>query len=239
MSALDFGDARLRGFVFDLDGTLTDNMALHQRAFDLFAARHGLPALTLEQRRRLDGKRNRDIFPILFGKAFDAAALRALADEKESLYRELSRGKLEPMKGLRELLACLLTLKIPAAIATSAPPENVVHSLRELGLEGAFAAVAKAEDLPRGKPHPDVFLAAAQALQVEPELCLAFEDAPMGVEAARAAGMTCVALTTSFPAEVFRSHPVAPHALVRDYAEFLAGLGKMIVARAARQEPPR
>jgi beta-phosphoglucomutase len=234
VSELDLDGIRHAGFVFDLDGTLTDNMPFHQRAFDLFAGRHGLPALTLEQRRRLDGKRNRDIFPILFGRTFDAAALRALADEKESLYRELSRGKLAPMAGLRELLACLAQLKIPAAIATSAPPENVVHSLRELGLEGAFAAVAKAEDLPRGKPHPDVFLAAAAALQVEPSLCLAFEDAPLGVEAARAAGMTCVALTTSFPAEVFTAHPVAPHALVRDYDEFLAGPGRMIATRCAR-----
>jgi beta-phosphoglucomutase len=235
VSDLVFDGMRHAGVVFDLDGTVTDNMPLHQRAFDLFSARHGLPALTLEQRRRLDGKRNRDIFPILFGKSFDAAMLRAFADEKESLYRELSRGKLAPMAGLRELLACLTTLKIPAAIATSAPPANVEHSLRELKLERDFAAVAKAEDLPRGKPHPDVFLAAAAALQVEPSLCLAFEDAPMGVEAARAAGMTCVALTTSFAADVFAAHAVTPHALVRDYTEFLAGPGRELIARAARE----
>jgi HAD superfamily hydrolase (TIGR01509 family) len=221
---------RPRAVVFDLDGTLTDNMPIHQRAFDLFAGRHGLPPIGLEQRRRMDGKRNRDILPMLFGREFDAAALRRLADEKEALYRELSHGRLAPLPGLRDLLALLARAKVPAAIATSAPPENVAHSLRELALEGAFAAVAKSEDLPRGKPHPDVFLAAAGALGLDARLCLAFEDAPLGVEAARAAGMTCVALTTSFPAELFRSHPVAPHAVVRDYTEFLAGPGRDLFA---------
>ena len=229
MSALA-GAGRPRAVVFDLDGTLTDNMPLHQRAFDLFAARHGLPPIGLEQRRRLDGKRNRDILPILFGRELDAATLKSFSDEKESLYRELSRGRLAPLAGLLELLGLLARAAVPAAIATSAPPENVVHSLRELGLERAFAAVAKSEDLPRGKPHPDVFLAAAGALGLDARLCLAFEDAPLGVEAARAAGMTCVALTTSFPADLFLAHPVAPHAVVRDYTEFLAGPGRDLFA---------
>lgn len=239
MNPLAADGRRPRAVVFDLDGTLTDNMPLHQRAFDRFAQRHGLPPIGLEQRRRLDGKRNRDIFPILFGRELDAAAQRAFADEKESLYRELSHGKLAPLPGLRELLRLLEGARVPAAIATSAPPENVDHSLRELALEGAFAAVAKSEDLPRGKPFPDVFLAAARALRLDPRLCLAFEDAPLGVEAARAAGMTCVALTTSFPAELFLAHPVAPHAVVRDYDEFLAGPGRDLFAPAAPEEGAR
>jgi HAD superfamily hydrolase (TIGR01509 family) len=238
MSALA-GAGRPRAVVFDLDGTLTDNMPLHQRAFDLFAARHGLPPISLEQRRRLDGKRNRDILPILFGREIDAPQLRRFSDEKESLYRELSLGRLLPLPGLRELLRLLASAGVPAAIATSAPPENVVHSLRELALEGAFAAVAKSEDLPRGKPFPDVFLAAAGALRLDARLCLAFEDAPLGVEAARAAGMTCVALTTSFSAEVFRAHPVAPDAVVRDYDDFLAGPGRDLFTPAAGEDGPR
>lgn len=239
MTLFSAGGARPGAVVFDLDGTLTDNMPLHQRAFDLFAARHGLPPIGLEQRRRLDGKRNRDIFPILFGREIDAATLKGFSHEKESLYRELSRGKLTPLPGLRELLHRMKSAGVPAAIATSAPPENVVHSLRELALEGAFAAVAKSEDLPRGKPFPDVFLAAAAALGLDPRRCLAFEDAPLGVEAARAAGMVCVALTTSFPAALFLSHPVAPHAVTRDYDEFLAGPGRDLFAPGAGEQGPR
>jgi len=220
------------GAIFDLDGTLTDNMALHQRAFEVFLSKHGLPPLMLELRRRLDGKRNRDIFPILFARALDEETQRAYADEKESLYRELSRGRLTPLRGLRELLALLGKARVPSAIATSAPLENVDHTLKELGLADVFRAVARADDVPYGKPHPDVFLLAAKRLGVAPGRCIAFEDAPVGIESARRAGMTCVALTTSFPAAVFTAHASAPHHVVRDYAEFLAGPGRAIAGPA-------
>ena len=105
-------------------------------------------------------------------------------------------------------------------------PTIVAHSLRELGLESAFAAVACADEVAHGKPHPDVFLLAARRMGVAPEGCVAFEDAPIGIEAARRAGMTCVALTTSFAREIFTAHPVAPHHVVRDFAEYLAGPGR-------------
>ena len=225
------------GAVFDLDGTLTDNMAFHQRAFDAFLARHGLPPLTHELRRRLDGKRNRDIFPILFGRALDDAAQIAYAGEKEALYRELSSGRLAPLPGLSELLAALARRGVPAAVATSAPRENVDHTLCELGLERAFAAVARADDVAHGKPHPDVFLLAAKRLGVAPGRCVAFEDAPVGIEAAHRAGMTCVALTTTFASEV--SPERAAH-VVRDYAEFLAGRGvRSRTPRTAADRPRR
>jgi beta-phosphoglucomutase len=224
------GIAQCRAFVFDLDGTLTDNMPLHQRAFDAFVARHGLPPFTPAKRRALDGKRNRDIFPILFGNALDEATLAAYALEKEATYRELSRGRLAPLAGLRELLAAFARAGIPSAIATSAPDANVAHTLRELGLEGAFAAVAKSDELPRGKPFPDVFLHAARLLGVDPTSCGAFEDAPLGIEAASRAGMTVVALTTSFSADVFESHEVRPDVIVRDFTEFLAGPGRSLAA---------
>jgi len=229
------GTARLAGAIFDLDGTLTDNMALHQRAFEVFLSKHGLPPLTPELRRRLDGKRNRDIFPILFARELDDATQRAFADEKESLYRELSRGRLVPLPGLVELLGHLARRNVPAAVATSSPSENVDHTLRELALAASFAAVARADDVTHGKPHPDVFLLAAKRLGAAPERCIAFEDAPVGIEAARRAGMTCVALTTSFPAGVFTSHPIAPHHVVRDYTEFLAGPGRDLGKREGRR----
>ena len=109
-----------RGVVFDLDGTLTDNMALHAQAFERFCARHGLPPLTLERRARYDGKRNRDIFPDLLGRELGPDELRALVDEKESLYRELSAGRLVPLRGLLELLASLRRRAVPVAVASCA-----------------------------------------------------------------------------------------------------------------------
>jgi HAD superfamily hydrolase (TIGR01509 family) len=211
-----------RGVVFDLDGTLVDNMPFHVEAFTTFMRRHGLPPVDDALRGRLDGKRNRDIFPILFGRPLDDAAFLELEEEKEGLYRQLSRGRLRPQPGLLRLLETLDARGIGAAVATSAPAGNVVYTLDELGLLGRFRAIVRSDQVPSGKPAPDVFLEAARRLGVAAATCLAFEDAPAGVLAAKAAGMTCVALTTSFTAEAFAAHGARPDAAVRDFESFLA-----------------
>jgi beta-phosphoglucomutase len=213
----------MRGAIFDLDGTIVDNMPIHAEAFAIFVTRHGLPPLTLADRRRLDGKRNRDIFPDLFGRPLAEEELAEYADEKESLYRTLSRGRLTPLAGLGHLLGRLEEAGVHLGIATSAPPENVAHTLAELGLLTRFAAVARSDEVPRGKPSPDVFLEAARRLGVPAAECIAFEDAPMGIAAAAAAGMTTVALTTSFSAEIFDASAPRPDRVVRDFDEFLDG----------------
>jgi beta-phosphoglucomutase len=221
----------IKGFVFDLDGTLLDNMAIHTEAFAIFAERHGLPPLTLEARRRLDGKRNRDIFPVLFARSLSEEDLRSYAGEKEALYRQLSRGRLVPLAGLGRLLSALETRGLPAAIATSAPVENVRHTLGELGLASRLSRVVRSDEVARGKPYPDVFLAAARLIDVPPSECLAFEDAPMGVAAARAAGMACVALSTSFSASDMAARDVRPQHTVADFEEYLAGPGAWLLER--------
>jgi HAD superfamily hydrolase (TIGR01509 family) len=212
----------VHGVVFDLDGTIVDNMAVHAEAFAIFAARHGLPPLTLADRARLDGKRNRDIFPDLFGRDLPEDFLQACIREKESLYRELSCGRLEPVPGLLSFLDALDAAAVPTAIATSAPAENVAHTLRELGLGQRLTRVVRSDRVARGKPFPDVFLAAAELIGVAPARCLAFEDAPAGLQAARAAGMICVAVTTGFSAEALAELGAPPDLAVRDYDEFLS-----------------
>jgi len=224
---------RPRGFIFDLDGTLVANMALHEEAFALFTNRHGLPRLTGDMRARLDGKRNRDIFPILFERPLSPEEQSRFADEKEQLYRERSRGRLAPLPGLLRLLDTLERRRLPTALATSAPLENVAHTLSELGLTRRLTQVVRSDTVARGKPHPDVFLAAAQLIEIRPEDCLAFEDAPAGVLAARAAGMGCVALTTSFPAGTFAAHGAEPDAAVPDFDVFLAGPGAWLLEAEA------
>jgi beta-phosphoglucomutase len=220
---------RPAGVVFDIDGTLVDNMKLHAEAFVRFCSSHSLPAFTAEMRARLDGKRNRDIFPVLFGRALSEDELRAFSSEKEGLYRQLSCGALAPLPGLVELLDRLEEASVPVALATSAPAENVYHTLHELGLTQRLTRVVRSDQVPRGKPHPDVFLEAARAIEADPTRCLAFEDAPMGVRAARAAGMRCVAVTTTFTREAFAAEDAVPDETVADFAEYLAGPGSWLL----------
>ena len=224
-------DFRPRGVIFDLDGTLTDNMPWHAQAFAIFLARHGLPALTMEMRERIDGKRNAEIFPILFGREVSAEETRQFEDEKEGAYRELSRNRLRPIAGVLPLLERLEARGIGVAVATSAPAKNVEHTLDAIGLAGRLPLVVRSDAVPRGKPHPDVFLYAARKLDVPPESCLAFEDAPVGVTAAIRAGMRCVAITSSFPPDTFASGSARADTAYRDFEEFLANEGRWLTTR--------
>ena len=208
--------------IFDIDGTLVDNMHLHAEAFAVFAERHGLPPLTKEDRARLDGRRNSEIFPILFNREVPRDEWLAYEHEKEGLYRELSRGRLTPMKGLHDLIERLRVDRIPMALATSAPKANVVHTLAELELASAFPVIVRGDEVARGKPAPDVFIEAARRLGVAAADCLVFEDAPMGIEAAHAAGMKVVALTTSFQSSHFEQLLPPPTSIYRDFSEYLA-----------------
>lgn len=207
--------------LFDMDGTLVDNTALHAEAFGRFREAHGLPPEGADARARFGGRRNSEIFSEVFGRALEADELRRYEDEKESLYRELSTGALTPVPGLLELLDRLDALGVPCALATSAPEANVVHSLVELGLESRFRCIVRGDQVARGKPHPDVFLEAARQLGADPERCLAFEDAPFGVAAVQAAGARCVALATTLSRDELQALNPPPDLVVGDYRELL------------------
>ncbi len=225
---IPLSDFRPQGVVFDLDGTLTDNMECHAEAFAHFLRRHGLPELTMAMRRRIDGKRNSEIFPILFARELTHAELRDYAEEKESAYRELSRERLEPLAGAMTLIGRLAARGIGVAVATSAPEKNVTHTLAAIGLADRIGVITRSEAVPRGKPFPDVFLLAASELGVAAETCLAFEDAPAGVTAARRAGMRCGAITSTFSAETLAASELPPDAAYRDFDAYLETDGRWL-----------
>lgn len=216
---------RPRAAIFDVDGTIVDNMGWHAKAFEAFLERHGLPPMTIETRRRIDGKRNREIFPLLFGRDLSIADVRAFEAEKEGTYREVSRDGLRPMAGLTRLLDRLDAHGVAVGVATSAPAANVEHTLREIGLADRFQAVARGDQVAHGKPAPDVFLYAATLVGARPDACLAFEDAPLGIAAARAAGMRCVALTSTFAADALLAVTPPPDAAYPDFEAFLEDAG--------------
>jgi beta-phosphoglucomutase len=232
MTSTAFPARRVAGVVFDIDGTLLDNMPFHIEAFEAFTAAHELPPLTLEMRQWMDGRRNSDIFPRLFERTLTDEEIAALSLEKESAYRRLSKGRLEPLGGLLRLLDALDAARVPVGLATSAPRENVEHTLRELGLSERLAIIARSDEVPHGKPEPDVFLEAARKLGVRAADCVAFEDAPMGLVSAGRAGMTCVAVTTSYPPEILGATDPPPAIVVSDFATLIDGEGAWLLSLA-------
>ncbi|CAN5919425.1 beta-phosphoglucomutase [soil metagenome] len=190
----------LTGAVFDLDGTLVDNIRFHFEAFRTLADRLGL-VMDEPTFQSFNGLKNEDIFPRFLGRALTKAESEALSAEKESTYRALYRPELVAPRGAQALLDRLRAAGIKLAVASSAPPANRSMVIDGLGWNASFDAVVASEGL-RGKPAPDVFLAAAERLGVAPADCVAFEDAVNGIQAAAAAGMLVVGVTTNVAAEV-------------------------------------
>jgi len=192
----------MKAVVFDLNGTLVDDIAYHFAAFKALAAKVGF-AMDEAIFQSTNGQKNADLFPRLLGREVGPGFLDTLANEKESMYRTLYRPHMAPVKGATELFARLRDRGIKLAIASSAPDENRTMVLEGLGWSTAFDAVILPHDLP-GKPAPDIYLAAAKTLGVEPTECIAFEDAVNGVKSANGASMLVVGVTTNVPGDTLR-----------------------------------
>lgn len=185
----------MAAFIFDMDGTIVDNMDVHMEIWMRVFAAHGLHVSKEEFYRHSAGKTNPEILSEYLG--LEPADAARVAEEKEQLYRDEYGPALQLVKGAYEFLEQSRRLKIPLALATSAPPANVEFVLDRLQLSPYFDAVVHAAQVKNGKPHPEMFFTAAGLLGVPPDQCIVFEDAPAGIEAARRAGMKTVVLTTT------------------------------------------
>jgi len=182
------------GVIWDMDGTLVDTAELHFEAWRVTCAELGRDFSRAEFAATF-GRRNPDIMDFLFPGRFSAAEVDRIGERKEQLYRAAAeRLGVTLLPGVRPLMEGLHRLGVKQAIGSSAPRANLDLILRLTGIEGFLSAVVSAEDTTRGKPDPQVFLVAAQRLGVEPRRCVVFEDAPAGVEAAKAGGMKCIAV---------------------------------------------
>ena len=193
--------------LFDLDGTLIDSMPLHQRAWARWFAERGTP---LDEDPRFfattAGRTNAEILADLFPTNSEAER-DAMAEAREAMYREEAVLKLQAIAGGLALLVKARQRGLKLAVCTAAPPANIAIAFARFGLGEHVDTVTSPADGLRGKPHPDIFEEAARRLGTAPARCLVFEDAPLGVEAARRAGMQAIALTTTLSADAFSAFP--------------------------------
>jgi HAD superfamily hydrolase (TIGR01509 family) len=207
-----------RAFIFDMDGTIVDNMGFHMKSWLEFFARRDMILDADAFFRDTAGRQSHEIMSTYFGKPYTKEESRELDDEKEALYRELYAPHLKTVAGFLELVGKARQQDVALAVATAAPNDNIAFTLDGLDLRKHFQAVVGAADVARGKPNPDVFLLAAERCGVAPGNAIVFEDAPLGVEAARRAGMRAVVLTTTLPAAAFAEFDNVI-AVARDFSE--------------------
>jgi beta-phosphoglucomutase len=179
--------------IWDVDGTLVDTAELHFQAWQAACREQGRE-FSRSDFAATFGQRNPEIIRTLFGERFTPEESAAFGDRKEVLYRSTASKGVELLPGARRLVEDLHRAGFAQGIGSSAPRANLDLILRITGIARFFDAEVSSEDTQRGKPDPQVFLLAAERLGVAPARCVVFEDAVAGVQAARAAGMKCVAV---------------------------------------------
>jgi beta-phosphoglucomutase len=203
-------------YIFDMDGTLVNNMGFHIKIWTEFLASIGSPVDEETFFHRTVGKINTEILREFVRADLTDAQVADYSLRKEELYRKRFRPLLIEIPGLSEFLRKVSAAGMPVALATSAGMDNVVFVLEGLGIAQYFCQVVSADEVINGKPHPEIFLKAAGKLGVSAANCLVFEDSPSGLQAAYRAGMQSVALTTTFPEERLCGEPGIIR-IVRDY----------------------
>jgi beta-phosphoglucomutase len=181
--------------LFDMDGVIIDSMPLHTQAWEQHLIRHGLHPDAA--RNRMQGKRNDELVRDLFGQHLDDETVSNHSAEKEALFRELMRHRIDEfmISGVIDFIR--RHAGNPLAVGSNAEPANIDFVLRGSGLLDAFDHVVDGHQVERPKPHPDMYLKAASLLNTPPADCIVFEDSPTGLAAARAAGTRVVAINSA------------------------------------------
>ncbi len=184
---------RIQAIIFDLDGLMVDSEPLARDAWRRFLASQG-HTLTEDSFSAMLGLRLMDSAKYIKERYQLAQTIEEIAERRLELFLASLPGNLQPMPGLEELLRAVDVRGLRRAVATSSPGIYAPVALREIGAAEGFETIITGDMVAHGKPAPDIYLAAAAALDLPPAACMALEDSPNGVKAAKAAGMRCVAV---------------------------------------------
>lgn len=207
---------KYKGLIFDMNGTMIDDMSYHQIAWHDVLVNQLKAPLTFEQvKTQVYGKQH-EMFHRIFGEGkFTFEEIQKISDQKEARYRDEYLPSLKLIDGLDAFLKKAIALKIPMGIGTAAPTENVDFVLDNLRIRDYFPVIIGPHHVAKSKPDPEVFLKAAQLMGIAPEDCVVFEDVPHGIEAAKRAGMDAIGVTSFHTAEELNNSNVI--GAIKDY----------------------
>src|SRR5690606_14712737 len=150
-----------------------------------------------EYNKKINGRTNRDVIKYIYNRPMEDEEIEKFTQEKEAVYRETYKNHIQPVAGLLPFLQALHELNIPMAIATSGIEPNIDFMFENIPIKKYFQVVVNSAHISRGKPDPEIYIKTASLLNIPPNECLVFEDAVVGINAAKAAGMKVVAIATT------------------------------------------
>jgi beta-phosphoglucomutase len=180
-----------------MDGTIVNSLPFHKQAWQETFAKRGKD-FTEEDFQWANGRRNEEIIPHFLARKMPLAEVNLIANEKEAAFRRLVKDRIKALPGVIELIKSLAS-EFQLAIVSSTPEENIELITKTLGIKNYFSLFVNGDDVKDGKPSPQGFLLGAKKLGVEPQNCVVMEDAIVGVQAAKRAGMHCIAVANTCP----------------------------------------
>ena len=182
--------------LWDMDGTIVNSLPFHKRAWQVTFARRGR-GYTDEDFEYSNGRINEEIIPHFLGNGLSPEEVKMISREKEATFRRLVKDDIQALPGVVELIESIAKAGFLLAIVSSTPGENIELITAKLGIKKYFNLLINGDDVKEGKPSPQCFLLAAEKLGVKPKNCLVMEDAVVGVQAAKRAGMYCISITNT------------------------------------------
>jgi HAD superfamily hydrolase (TIGR01509 family) len=190
-----------KAVLFDMDGVIVDSEPLHVAAFQATLKEYGCNLTDEQYKQYFAGRTDEAGFKQYFDSRGEAVELPVIMDKKAKAYLQLAADRLIPYPGVVEFIRNLAGEKTSLALVTGSLRAEAEVTLKAFGLMGLFKVIIAAEDISQSKPDPEGYLKGAKALGFEPADCIVVEDAPSGVKAACAAGMRCLAVTTTHTKE--------------------------------------
>ncbi|MBU1000032.1 HAD family phosphatase [Patescibacteria group bacterium] len=191
----------INAIIFDMDGVISDTLSIHCEAESKVLLRYGIQISPQEILSEFNAVPDRVMFKTLFKRFNCSFDLQKVEDEKWELFQELAKDKIQTIPGSLKFINILKKNGFILGLASSAPLRIINLVLETLRIREKFQAVVCTEEVKNGKPAPDIFLLAANKLKVNPRDCVVIEDAVKGIQAAKAAGMKCIAITTTHKKE--------------------------------------
>jgi beta-phosphoglucomutase len=194
----------IKALIFDMDGTIVDNIPYHHAAWLNFLKKYGINLRPEDFAAQNHGTADEMIIRF-FGSNLSAQKIKELGYEKEQSYRDLYRHKIKEVTGFTEFIKSAKSKGIKTALATMGNEDNINFILESLHLKDYFDLIVGGNQVRAGKPNPEIYHIILEALQVAPKDCLAFEDSLGGVQSASQAGIAVVGICTSHSAEEFHA----------------------------------
>ena len=186
----------IKGIIFDMDGTIVDSLPYHHEAWKIFFNENQVENFS-DKLKDYKGGGTLDLMKAVYGNKYSLKDLKSMSDEKEVIFREIYKGKINPIEGFKKFLIDIKSKHILVGLASNAVRKNVSLIINELNIFNDFDSIICGDEVKNGKPNPEMFNKTINRFNIKKDECLIFEDSLEGVKAAKNSGIKVVGISSS------------------------------------------